>query len=150
MSEELNTWLNSIGFRHLYSPPYHPASNGQVERGGRSFKEKERVLRHITDFGKRTDNVLVALNSGSGADMKVLHRKILKPVTCTSNDKVFQTLNTPYGSESSMTKRRSRRKEWQRILDHLVLKELISKGNFGGDRPTMSRRELSWRMKLGL
>ena len=95
VSEEFNAWLNSICVRHLYSPPYHPASNGQAERGVRSFKEKERVLRHITDFGKRVDNVLVALNSGSGADLKVLHRKLWKPITCNSIDKSLQDAEHP-------------------------------------------------------
>ena len=94
-SEEFNAWLNSIGVRHLYSPPYHPASNGQAERGVRSFKEKERVLRQITDFGKRIDNVLVAFNSGSGADLKLLHRKLWKPVTCNSSDEVLKDAKHP-------------------------------------------------------
>ena len=80
ISKDFHNWLRSIGVQHIYSPPYHPASNGAAERAVRSFKEKERTLRNIGDFHKRMDNILVALNSGSGADLKMLGRKLWSPV----------------------------------------------------------------------
>ena len=78
VSEECNDWLSNIGVKHLYSPPYHPASNGRAERAVRAFKERE--LKCITDFQKRMDNILVALNSGSCADLKLYGRKLWSPV----------------------------------------------------------------------
>ena len=72
LSNEFNDWLVQIGTQHRFSPPYHPQSNGLEERAVRAFKKRERTLRNITDFQKRLDNVLVALNSGSQADMKML------------------------------------------------------------------------------
>lgn len=45
-SREFNTFLKNNGIKHLYSPPYHPASNGQIERAIQTFKNK---LRKIAD-----------------------------------------------------------------------------------------------------
>ena len=80
VSQEFNDWLSNIGVKHLYSPPYHPESNGRAERAVRAFKEKERTMKCITDFQKRMDNILVALNSGSCADLKLYGRKLWSPV----------------------------------------------------------------------
>ena len=43
-SEELNEFLKLNGVKHLYSAPYHPASNGQAERTVRTFKETIKKL----------------------------------------------------------------------------------------------------------
>lgn len=43
-SVEFNTFLKRNGIRHLYSPPYHPATNGQVERAIQTFKNKLKKL----------------------------------------------------------------------------------------------------------
>lgn len=39
-SDEFNSFLSKNGIRHLYSPPYHPATNGQIERAIQTFKNK--------------------------------------------------------------------------------------------------------------
>ncbi|KAJ0181852.1 hypothetical protein K1T71_002574 [Dendrolimus kikuchii] len=39
-SKEFNVFLKNNGIKHLYSPPYHPATNGQIERAIQSFKNK--------------------------------------------------------------------------------------------------------------
>ncbi|XP_048482870.1 uncharacterized protein K02A2.6-like [Plutella xylostella] len=39
-SVEFNMFLKKNGIRHLYSPPYHPATNGQIERAIQTFKNK--------------------------------------------------------------------------------------------------------------
>ena len=38
-SEEFSTFLNCNGIHHIRITPYHPASNGQVERAIQIFKE---------------------------------------------------------------------------------------------------------------
>lgn len=45
-SREFNSFLKNNGIKHLYSPPYHPASNGQIERAIQTFKNK---LKKISD-----------------------------------------------------------------------------------------------------
>lgn len=39
-SEEFNSFLKKNGIKHLFSPPYHPATNGQIERAIQTFKNK--------------------------------------------------------------------------------------------------------------
>ncbi|XP_046962205.1 uncharacterized protein K02A2.6-like [Vanessa cardui] len=47
VSEEFNNFLSKNGIQHLYSPPYHPASNGQIERSIQSFKNKLKKLSEL-------------------------------------------------------------------------------------------------------
>lgn len=39
-SEEFNSFLKKNGVKHIFSPPYHPATNGQIERAIQTFKNK--------------------------------------------------------------------------------------------------------------
>lgn len=43
-SLEFDTFLKKNGIKHLFSPPYHPATNGQVERAIQTFKNKLKKL----------------------------------------------------------------------------------------------------------
>ncbi len=38
VSEEISRFLLSTGVEHKYSAPYHPQSNGEVERSVQTFK----------------------------------------------------------------------------------------------------------------
>ena len=42
-SKEMERWLQSIGCRHVFTPPYHPKSNGLAERFVRTLKEHVRA-----------------------------------------------------------------------------------------------------------
>ena len=43
-SEKFKAFLDNNGIKHMYSAPYHPASNGQAERTVRTFKESMKKL----------------------------------------------------------------------------------------------------------
>ncbi|XP_052751027.1 uncharacterized protein K02A2.6-like [Galleria mellonella] len=43
-SEEFNNFLKKNGIKHLYSPPYHPETKGQIERAIQTFKNKMKKL----------------------------------------------------------------------------------------------------------
>ena len=43
MSEEFNAFLKSNGVKHIHCSPYHPSSNGAVERFVQIFKKAMRV-----------------------------------------------------------------------------------------------------------
>lgn len=70
-SEEFNTFLRKNGIKHLYSPPYHPASNGQVERAIQTFKNK---LKKMTDSNLTWNEKLC----------RVLYHLRTVPNTCTN------------------------------------------------------------------
>ena len=43
---EIKEFFQKNGVRHLYTAPYHPASNGQAERMVQTFKESMKKLQH--------------------------------------------------------------------------------------------------------
>ncbi|XP_059046825.1 uncharacterized protein K02A2.6-like [Achroia grisella] len=43
-SDEFNSFLQRNGIKHKYSPPYHPATNGHIERAIQTFKNKLKKL----------------------------------------------------------------------------------------------------------
>ncbi|XP_063828984.1 uncharacterized protein K02A2.6-like [Ostrinia nubilalis] len=43
-SEEFNIFLKKNSIKHLYSPPYHPATNDQIERAIQTLKNKLRKM----------------------------------------------------------------------------------------------------------
>ena len=46
VSSEFHNFLLNNGIRHIHSSPYHPASNGLVERFVRTFKEPMKASKH--------------------------------------------------------------------------------------------------------
>ncbi len=57
IGEEFKTFLTRNGVKHVYSAPYHPASNGQAERMVRTFKESLKTLKS-GDIQTKLDRLL--------------------------------------------------------------------------------------------
>ncbi|XP_063837227.1 uncharacterized protein K02A2.6-like [Ostrinia nubilalis] len=63
-SREFNTFLRNNGIKHLYSPPYHPASNGQIERAIQTFKNKLRKMAEESrPWSEKLPKVLYAMRT---------------------------------------------------------------------------------------
>ena len=59
VSEEFRTFTLENGIRHIRCAPYHPASNGLIERFVRTMKEALKVSKHDQlDFTHRLQNFL--------------------------------------------------------------------------------------------
>lgn len=82
VSQELQEWTKSNGIRHLYSPPWHPESNGLAERAVRTLKEKILLLRRQCDTKEQLlDNALLAVREANDSDQAFLNRKLRKAIT---------------------------------------------------------------------
>lgn len=63
-SKEFNTFLQNNGIKHLYSPPYHPASNGQIERAIQTFKNKlKRMANESCPWSEKLPKALYSLRT---------------------------------------------------------------------------------------
>lgn len=70
-SEEFNTFLEKNGIKHLYSPPYHPQTNGQIERAIQSFKNKIKKMLNVNlSWHERLCKVLYYLRTVPGSTNK--------------------------------------------------------------------------------
>ena len=54
ISEEFREFMSSNGIKHTQSPPYHPATNGLVERFIQTFKQSMKAMKQETsDMNKK-------------------------------------------------------------------------------------------------
>lgn len=61
-SQEMENFLTRNGIRHILTPPYHPSSNGQIEREVETVKQKLRQLRG-GDWNTRLSRILLCLRT---------------------------------------------------------------------------------------
>ena len=52
-SSDMSQYMNNNGIRHLFSPPYHSASNGIAEKAVNTFKKELYILVRKLWEGKR-------------------------------------------------------------------------------------------------
>lgn len=63
-SAEFNEFLMKNGIKHLYSPPYHPATNGQIERAIQTFKNKLKKFENsLMPWSEKMSKVLFYLRT---------------------------------------------------------------------------------------
>ena len=65
VSAEMEQWLAALGCRHIRTPPYHPQSNGQVERLVCMLKEHLQAAGETTNMQTVVDKFLMSYNNAS-------------------------------------------------------------------------------------
>ena len=86
-SEEFNQFLRKNQVKHLYSAPYHPASNGQAERLVRTFKESLKTMSQSDDLQTRLCRLLFRYRitphslTGQSPSELLFRRRIRSPLS---------------------------------------------------------------------
>ncbi|PAA60150.1 hypothetical protein BOX15_Mlig025062g1 [Macrostomum lignano] len=66
-SKHMENWLQSIGCKHILTPPYHPRSNGQAERFVRDLKSHLRAAQQESCMQANIDRFLLQYRNAKHA-----------------------------------------------------------------------------------
>jgi hypothetical protein len=92
---EFSQFCEKNGITHIRSPPYHPQSNGQVERFFGTFKRRclkgEETLADMLNIFLHTYRITpnATLSNKESPDMLVLFRQMRNPITHFCGDALF-------------------------------------------------------------
>ena len=94
-SDEFETYMKFCGIKHVKSPPYHPATNGEAERVVRTFKNSIRkTLLHTKDLHSCVANFLLGYRTSKHSTTNCSPAELLMGRTLkTRLDHLFMSNN---------------------------------------------------------
>ncbi|XP_022833967.1 uncharacterized protein K02A2.6-like [Spodoptera litura] len=121
-SNEFNTFLRKNGIKHLYSPPYHPASNGQIERAIQTFKNKlKKMSLNNLPWSEKLPRALYALRTVPTSSTNKTPAEMLNGRKYRTAVSSLHPDNVPSSQEQQLEDRSQQQAERRFTVDQPVL-----------------------------